>query len=259
MKSILVASDLSERSRSAVRRAVNLAADADARLTVLHVVDEAIPDALAQQVEVGAKTILSEQVAADIGDRSVSSEVTVVTGDAVEVINEAIERSEAELLVVGLHRRRRFLDQVRETTMEHLIRASRIPVLLVAGEGAEPYAGVLAGVDLSKICAAALHSIPVVAPKGKLSLFHAHEVSFGQEARRDYETWKAMFPLPQSAPAPQFFEGSASDALHAFLDTKHHDLLAIGGHTRSNAARYVLGGFTSGLIRNPPCDLLIAK
>ncbi len=259
MKNILVASDLSERSRPAVRRAVNLAADVGARLTVLHVLDEAIPDNLSQQVQVGAKTILSEQVAEDAGDRSIASEVTVVIGDAVETINEIIDKSDADLLIVGLHRRRRFLDQIRETTMEHLIRSSRIPVLLVAGDGAKPYADVLSGVDLSKVCAAALYRIPMVAPTGNLTLFHAHEASFSKEARRDYQTWKAMFPLPEGLPAPQFYEAAAGDALREMLDRKSYDLLAIGGHTRSNAGRYILGSFTSGLIRNPPCDLLVAK
>lgn len=259
MKNIIVASDLSERSRPAVRRAVSLATAADAKLTVVHVVDDAIPDSLSQQVRIGAKSILSDQVTADAEGKSLSCEIQVVIGDVMEEIDRIILNSYADLLIVGQHRRRKFLDQIRETTMEHLVRSSRIPVLLVTNQADNAYANVLGGVDLSSVCAIALNKVAMVAPNCNLSLFHAHEVSFRKEAERDYEIWKAVHPLPDDLPQPKFFEATAVDALSDITKHDSYDLLAIGGHTRSNAGRFFLGGFTAGLIRNPPCDLLIAK
>lgn len=259
MKSIVVASDLSDRSRQALRRAVSLAANSKADLTVLHVVDEAIPADISNQVRVGARTLLTEQVAADAKDRDIAVTVTVEVGDAIEIIGAVTESAKADLLVVGLHRRRKFLDQIRETTMEHLIRSSDIPVLLVAGEADETYTHVLSGVALSEVCATALRRIPMIAPRADLTIFNAHEVSFRKEAENEYETWKAMNPLPESMPDPVFVEATAADALEDILKNGSYDLLAIGAHTRSSAGRYILGGFTAGLIRNPPCDVLIAK
>ncbi|WP_300018675.1 universal stress protein [uncultured Roseobacter sp.] len=259
MKSIVVASDLSDRSRQALSRAVNLAADTKAELTVLHVVDDAIPANLSNQVQVGARTLLAEQVAADAKDRDITVTVTVDVGDTIEIIGAVTESTKADLLVVGLHRRRKFLDQIRETTMEHLIRSSDIPVLLVAGPADHDYSHVLSGVALSKVCATALRKIPMLAPQADLTIFNAHEVSFRKETEQEYETWKAMNPLPEGLPDPVFVEASAADALETIMKDGGYDLLAIGGHTRSSAGRYILGGFTAGLIRNPPCDLLIAK
>lgn len=259
MKNIVVASDLSDRSRQALRRAVNLAAQTKADLTVLNVVDDAIPANLSTQVQIGAKTLLAEQVAADAKDREIAVTIKVDVGDAMEIIGAVTEDTKADLLVVGLHRRRRFLDHIRETTMEHLIRSSDKPVLLVAAETDQAYTRVLSGVALSEACATALRRIPMIAPYADLTIFNAHEVSFRKEAEQEYETWKAMNPLPEGLPDPVFVEATAADALEDIVKNGSYDLLAIGAHTRSSAGRYILGGFTAGLIRNPPCDVLIAK
>lgn len=143
--------------------------------------------------------------------------------------------------------------------MEHLVRASPAPVLLAMGEADSAYAQVLSGVDLSAVCAGALHKARMIAPQAKLTLFHAHEVSFRKEAEQDYETWKAMNVLPDNLPSPVFVEANAMDALHEMMDDNTYDLLVIGAHTRSNAGRYFLGNFSADLIRKPPCDLLLAK
>lgn len=259
VNSIIVASDLSERSRQAVRRGVNLAADLNTKLTVLHVVDDAMPTTLSNQVQREAAGTLSDEVATDADGRKINHEIKVVVGDTIEEINAQTRSSNADLLIVGLHRRRVFLDHIKETTMEHLIRSSRLPVLLVANKADEAYTRVLGGVDLSRVCASALHKIRMIAPQAELTLFHAHEVSFRKEAERDYATWKAVSDLPGDLPDPVFVEARARDALHEVMDKGRYDLLAIGAHTRSNAGRYILGGFSAGLIRNPPCDLLLAK
>ncbi|MCV3272812.1 universal stress protein [Roseobacter sinensis] len=259
MKNILVASDLSDRSRQAVRRGVELSARTGARLTVLHVVDAAMPEPLSGSVKTDATRLLAQEVAEDAGTRSIAHEIKVVIGDTVEEIHQIAEEIEADLLIVGLHRRRVFLDHIKETTMEHLIRASARPVLLVARDVTGPYSRVLGGVDLSSVCASGLHKIEMVAPGAELTLFHAHEVSFREEAERDYETWQAVSELPDGLPDPVFVEAKARDALTDIMAEDDYDLLVIGAYTRSNAGRYILGGFSSGLIRQPPCDLLLAK
>lgn len=259
MKNIVAASDLSERSKPAVQRAIHLAAASGARLTVVHVVDDSMPPDLSDQLKAGAKKLLSDQIAAQTAGHDLQSDVHVATGDPMEAVKRIVEHTRADLLVVGVHRRRTFFDHVRETTMEHLVRSSRVPVLLAMAPADDPYARVLSGVDLSRVCAAALHKIAMVAPEAELTLFHAHEISFRNEAEQDYETWQAIHALPKNLPRPTFIEATARDALDDMLDGQTYDLLAIGAHTRSNAGRYILGGFTAGLIRKPPCDLLLAK
>ncbi|GFE50825.1 hypothetical protein So717_25780 [Roseobacter cerasinus] len=259
VKNIVVASDLSERSGPAVRRAVDLARSNAAKLTVVHVVDAAMPERMAEQVQQEARTLLTREVTAAVDGHTVAYDIVVPIGDAIAEINDLLRSVEAELLVVGLHRRRIFLDHIKETTMEHLVRASHVPVLLVAREAEASYARVLAGVDLSAVCAAGLHRINEIAPKAEVAVFHAHEVSFRKEAERDYATWQAMHALPDDLPEPIYVEARPGEALQDVMAKEDYDLVVIGAHTRSNAGRYILGGFSSALIRNPPCDLLLAR
>jgi len=259
VKSIIVASDLSNRSRAALTRSVTLAASLGAKLQVVHVIDGTTPTETVAKVKEDAETKLSEQVKEDVKARTLDYEISVLIGDPIEEINAIVQNSDAELLILGIHRRRVFMDKIRETTMEHLVRSSRLPVLLVVRHAEQDYAHVLGGVDLSSVCAGALRKAYQIAPNAKWTLFHAHEVSFGREAKRDYATWKALSDLPPNLPMPIFVEASASDAVHDLMKKGDYDLLAIGVHTRSNIGRYVLGGFTSGLVRSPPCDLIVAR
>ena len=38
-----------------------------------------------------------------------------------------------------------------------------------------------------------------------------------------------------------------------------YDLIAVGAHGRVGAARAILGSLATDLMRDPPCDLLIAR
>lgn len=259
MQNIIVASDLSDRSDPAVQRGVELAIALGAKLTVNHVVDSAMPKDVAEDVQIQAKRILQGTLTKCIQTRDLTTDVQVGIGDVTEEINHAAHQAQADLLIVGMHRRRVFLDQIKETTMERLIRSSRLPVLLVTQPGDHDYAHMLGAVDLSRACAAAIQKGRQIAPNATLDLFHAHEVSFRKESERDYATWKAVSDLPPDMPDPIFIEAKATDAIHDIMAKGDYDLMAIGANTRSNLSRFLLGGLTATLIRNPPCDLLVAK
>ncbi|WP_411890268.1 universal stress protein [Yoonia sp. SDW83-1] len=259
MEHIIVASDLSDRSEQALLRGVNLARRLGAKLSVHYVVDSAMPLAIAEDVKFQAQTALETAMQAHAKDGDLTYNISVDIGDVVDEITQAFRQINPSLLVVGVHRRRLFLDQIKETTMERLIRASRQPVLLVAGPADQEYTNALGAIDLSRACESALRHLRRIAPDAALTLFHAHEVSFLKESQRDYATWKAVASLPENIPDPIFVEASPADAVHDLMKTGKYDLLALGAHTRSNLSRLMLGGLTAGLIRNPPCDLLVAR
>lgn len=259
MPTILVASDLSDRSRLAVRRGVELAAELHADLTVVHVVDAAMPTELAEQIKSNAEVMLLSEVVSDMAGRRVTHRVDVRVGDPVEEIRIAASEHEATLLVLGAHRRRVFMDNIKETTMERVVRASDVPVLLVARAFERSYQKVLAATALSPICAAALHKVQRIAPEAALHLFHAHEVSFAKEARRDFDTWRVSLDVPSGLAEPIYFEGKATDAVEELMEEGGYDLLVVAAHTRTARHRYLLGSFSAKMIRNPTCDVLIAK
>lgn len=259
MEHIVVASDLSDRSEHAVKRGVALARRLGARLSVHYVVDNAMPLAIAEDVSFRAQAALKKAVRSYDPDGTLTCDINVEIGDVTEQVTKNVRETNPDLLIVGMHRKRRFLDQIKETTMERLIKASRQPVLLVTGAADREYASVLAAIDLSRACEAAVRQARRIAPDAELTLFHAHEVSFLKESQRDYATWKAVASLPDNTSEPIFIEAAPIDAVHDLTEQGNYDLLALGAHTRSNLGRLMLGGLTAKLIRNPPCDLLVAK
>ncbi len=274
MKKILVASDLSIRSDRAVGRAVDLAARLGARLSALHVVDSAMPAEIARTVQAEAQDRLSRFIASRRGGEAIESEVISLIGDPVQAIHETLEKSGADLLVLGVHRDRAFFDAIRETTMERLVRTSAKPVLLVKDPSDHEYAKVLAAVDMSPAAGRAIGYAHEIAPSAEFSLFHALHIPFRgltgdansaaslqpyiEEAQAQIDEWIKAAALPQSLPRPEIIEGSVNDVLNKMMARGKPDLLALGTHSHPGLVQRFLGGFAAGLLRKPPCDLLVS-
>lgn len=244
-------------------------------LTVLHVVDNAMPLKLAEQVKQNARDALKTYVESckPLPDQKIDI-VTAIGDPLIEIETEAISKN-ADLLVLGLHRERQFLDLLKETTMERLVRSSKLPVLLVADAADHDYRNLLCAVDMSRACAQAIRVGRHIAAEAEMALFHAYHVPyrgfvnpndtaeatvpFRNEAQQQVDIWRQTYALPDDLPEPTFLDASPSAALEQMMAGQKPDVLVIGAHSRSNLGRYILGGFTAGLVRNPPCDLLVAK
>ncbi|MEM8751414.1 MAG: universal stress protein [Pseudomonadota bacterium] len=276
MDRILVASDLSHRSDRAVGRGVALARAHRAGLTLCHVVDEAMPAEIAKKVEAEARESLDRFARSRAGADEVQIEVKTAIGDPVTDVCRIASEVGAELFVVGSHRARMFFDGFRETTVERLIRLSEAPCLLVAEAADHDYERVLTAVDMSPACARAVAVAKAVAPDAALTLFHAYHVPFKgltgegdaasgavrrivEETERAVDAWIAASELPADLPRPKLIDSAPRGALDAMIASTGPHLLAIGAHTQSSVGRWALGGFAADLIRDPPCDLLIAR
>ncbi len=275
MKHILVASDLSVRSDRATRRAIALIDETEAKLTILHIVDSAMPMHLAEAVVTTARETLEDVVASAKSKRTDQIDIRITIGDPVAEIATRAEKVAADLLVVGLHRERQFLDLLKETTMERLIKVSKTPVLLVMNPAAHEYNDLLCAINMSPACAKAVNVSRTIAPSGKQRLFHAFHVPYRglvnpgepaegvviyrNEAQEAFAAWRDNSVLPDDLPEPTFVDGGPSTALVQMMNAGKPDMLVMGAHGRSNIGRYMLGGFTAGLIRYPPCDLLVAR
>lgn len=272
MKKILVATDLSERSDRAVRRAIWLAARSGGSCHAIHVVDDSLPAELANCLREEAGIRLQRFIDANKGDAKVTTEVLL--GDPTELIPEQVRKCKADLVVLGLHRPRVILDSLRETTMERLVRLIRTPVLLVREPADHDYASVVAPVSFSPACAAALRAARAIAPEARLSLVHAVYLPFtgmtGErpggvmereliaEARAICDRWILAEGLPDRVEDVTFSSGGLNEVIDRERKSLAADLLALGAHTRGPIALHALGGFAASLVRHPPTDLLLA-
>ena len=275
MKHLLVATDLSPRADRSVARAFELAGELGARLTLLTVIDEALPDDMARQMQSSAEARLDQFAGSRKGAEAVNYQARAVIGDPVGTISAMAAAEQVDLLVLGIHRPRPFLDVLRETTMERIVRLQDCPVLLVTDPVDHPYDTVLAAVDFAPASTHALCLGAELAPEAALHGVHAVHVPykgfspaagvagtaapFLREARDSYTLWRDQTTLPEKLGEVELVEGAAVSVVTSRIAKLGCDLLCIGAHGRVGSAPAFLGSLANDLIRNPPCDLLIAR
>ncbi|OIP83664.1 MAG: hypothetical protein AUK37_06930 [Rhodobacterales bacterium CG2_30_65_12] len=272
MKTILVATDLSERSDRAVRRAIWLAGQLGASCHAIHVVDDSLPEQLVEYLREETGIRLRRFIDVNKGNVDVTTEILV--GDATEAIPEQAKAHNADLVVLGLHRPRAILDNLRETTMERLVRLTRKPILLVREPADHAYSSVLAPISFSPACAAAVRAARMIAPEARMTMVHAVYLPFrgltGErpggvmdreltaEARDVCARWCATEALPANRDAVIYESGGLNEVIDRERQMVNADLVALGAHTRGPIALHALGGFAASLVRHPPTDLLLA-
>lgn len=267
---IIVASDLSNRSEHAVRRAFAIAKQQGGELIVLHALDQDLPNALSTLLHENTLFILERfcrSLAQDVRYR-----IEMREGDPTAELLRA--GADADLMIMGVHRPRPFLDALRETTMSRVVRLLETPVLLVTGQNEQPYQNVLAACDFSNAAKAAVEAANQLAPQARLTPLHAlHlpypglleaeddlERTYRQEADALGAEWAASVEVPQEKLAPLRIQiGEPLRIINNIVKTEAVDLIAIGAHGRVGARAGLLGSLASDLVRRPPCDVLISR
>lgn len=273
MKTILVATDLSERSDRAVLRALRLAAATGAECHALFVTDD-LPQDIAGPLQASAEERLRRFLDAAPGGGG-RAHARTVAGHPVEAIRDTAAEIGADLVVLGQHRPRPFLDALRETSMERLVRILPRPVLLVRNPADQDYRNVLVPVSFSAACAAALRAARDVAPEAVLSSFHALHIPFRgitgegpdsamarqmvSEVEMARGAWLKGEELPADLPEVEIIPGGLIQTFERRMQSTGADMVALGAHTRGRYVVSGLGSFAAGLIRHPPADLLIAR
>lgn len=271
MKLILVATDLSERSDRALERAFALAEQTGAALKLLHVTDGDLPEEIAKIHQHEALQRLTTLTAAR---PQIETRIEAAIDDPMSYIHTVAEAQDADLIVLGAHRRRPLTDMFFSTTMERLVRASRRPVLLVSQATAGAYRRPLCGIDLSPASAAAARMAAHLAPEAEIASFFAYHVPFHSmaggeleqrlapflaEAKAELDAWTKTADLPERFQKPEPVMAGVRQALDRAMAVNKPDLLAVGAHGRSSLSLNLLGSFTQELLREPLCDTLVVR
>jgi nucleotide-binding universal stress UspA family protein len=280
MRKFLIATDLSARSDRALERAVMLAKEHDAHLTIVHVVDEDLPPALADSQQSAAENAIRKQLDALTAAEPVDVSAEIVFGRPHIATLGMAEKMEAEMIILGVHRKDAFKDLFRGTTAERIVRGSAVPVLLVKDRPDNPYQRIMVAVDFSVFSRRAVEFAVRFAPSGAFHLVHAYDIPFrgflyGQGTRKDVseqhqlrfeqmiEQEMAAFLKGLQPKAPKMErvleEGSARDVIHQEVERLKPDLLVVGTHGRTGVAQALLGSIAEDLLSQPPSDVLAVK
>jgi nucleotide-binding universal stress UspA family protein len=276
---ILVATDFSTRSDRALRRATLLARQAKARLTLVHVVDEDQPKSLVQAQEKAAAGRL-EETAATIGEYdAVEADARIVTGDAFSGILAAADAVDADLIVLGPHRRQ-LRDIFVGTTAERTIAHSGRPVLVAAGIPDGPYGRAMVAVDLAKSSRAAIARLQGMQGlgAGEWIAMHAFEAPARSMLRRamvENAEVEAYISDRRNHAAPRLAaflaesglvaarrrlderEGSAGRSVLDAARAERAGLIVVGASQRRGLERLMVGSVARDVVGEADRDVLV--
>jgi nucleotide-binding universal stress UspA family protein len=149
-KRILVPVDGSPTSDSGLKTAIRMARDERAALILLHVVDESVlalsgeyagaayVDRLMADMREGGRKIIAA-AAATSKRQGVTAKTVLVESvgprRVADIIVQQARKLRADAIVIGTHGRRGISRMVMGSDAEEVVRNSRVPVVLVKGEG----------------------------------------------------------------------------------------------------------------------------
>ncbi|ANW02210.1 universal stress protein [Bradyrhizobium icense] len=280
MKRILVATDFSTRSDRALRRATLLARQVSAEIVLVHVVDDDQPPRLVKAEERAAGELLNDLAATLREVDRVHCETRVVLGEPFQAIAEAAERADADVVVMGPHRRQALRDVFIGTTIERTIGRSRRPVIMANAVPAGTYIRVLVATDFSDRSAIAakearklglldhievlvLHAFDAPARSmtthSLMTMDQLKDYIADEEERAAGELSKFLqeVDLWPNQRFVQLIELSAPETIRDCAHKHKVDLVVIGTHGRTGPAKFFLGSVAEEVLRNSEADVLV--
>jgi nucleotide-binding universal stress UspA family protein len=130
LKSIVLATDLSQETSHSVRYASSLAQDYNARLTVMNVLPPSGTAEDQARNELSALGKLRELLPSDCEEGCIL-QFQVKTGDIAAAVVKSARESKANLIVLGARRRSTLADHLPRTKLSEIIRTAHCPLLVV--------------------------------------------------------------------------------------------------------------------------------
>ncbi|HUE96449.1 MAG TPA: universal stress protein [Longimicrobiaceae bacterium] len=279
--SILVATDLSDGVHEALHSAIALAQATAGTLHVVHALDVTFPRSdrgrdigaiqkEAQETRVALAKLLSREVPAGVKVET----SRVKEGAPAEVILAEARAIDADVIVLGTHRRRAVADRFIGSTAERVLRESTIPCLLANAPLRLPIHRVVVPSDLTaparRAVGAALDWAERLAPEGKAVVGVAHVLDGTSEADVPWVGHEVEVELRKSVRGTADEVGSqvttevsvlrGSDPALELLDyarSTDAQLIVMGTNSDPVLVRAVLGSVSSAMIRHSDLPILL--
>lgn len=279
MKKILVATDFSERSERAVRRAALLARQFGATIVLLHVVDDDQPRRIVDAEHEESNALL-RQTAATLRDTDgVVCEARVILASSFAGIIQAVEEMRPDLLVIGSHRRQLLKDVFVGTTAERTIRLVNCPVLMVNAPPAGNYRHIMLTTDLSDGSRDALQRVSElrIGEDARNTLLHIFDApalrlvmvdtmtkvdqddylaAERKKAMRDLAGFTSSANFGKAAPMVRYKAKATHQEILKVAEAEKADMIVLSTHGRTGLAKLLIGSVTQKVLRTSSIDIL---
>ena len=275
---VLVGIDLTERSRNAFARAVELARAPGATLTLVHVMSDAMPAELAAAHEAYAREVLRDLAAKARAEGVAGVEPVLARGRDFEGLIEEARKAKADLVVIGTHRPSSLVQDLLGTTADRVLRYGGLPLLLVKSKAQGPYNSLLVAVDFSPASRRALELAIRWFAQARIAAVTAYGTSrrsfLGDDAQAReaaaetrrlalkgilQEVRHALGPENEAAierVVPMVERGWAEDVILRAAQEEKPQLIVVGTHARGGLQHAVLGSVAEWVLTEAPCDVL---
>ena len=275
---VLVGIDLTDRSRNAFSRAVDLARSRGAALTLLHVTSDALPHQVATAHDTFATDVLCDLVSKAQAEGVANVTQVLVRGRDYETIIEQARKDNASLILIGTHRPSSVIQDMLGTTADRVLRYGVFPLLQVRAKAERAYNTILVAVDFSSASQKALELAVRLFPQARfvaLTAYGSRRRSIlgddrqAREAAADTRRLALKGFLAEVAqslgPAfdpnvteivPVAERGWAEDVILKYAEEHKPDLIVVGTHTRGGLQQAVLGSVAEWVLTEAPSDVL---
>ena len=292
LKSVVVGFDFTAFSESALSQAIRIARRNEARLRVVHVLENLVVTELEEslpKVQRDAGGSIADDArkawtryAASIPD-SRELELEVEIGQPVDAMLRRVRDYSADLLVLGTHGTSKPTADLG-TLAKACVRKAGTNVLLVRKPHASPFRSVMACIDFSDTSQRMLAQAIQLAAKDA-AMLHVLHVFRGPWHRLHYRA-----PTPEASPdfqkqytdglrrrlealcEPLLHEGDGLRPQYHLVDHPTHaagigesasrlgaDLIVLGARSRRNVRDLLLGSTVEHVARDTPCSILVVK
>lgn len=277
---LVLATDLTARCDRAFDRAVELSRSWQAPLSIVHVTEDAErgesltrpPSSWSERATPEMRQSRIEHVLeADLREAEIEGQAVVVAGDVARETIRIADEAGAGLIVSGIASGGPLIPLRLGSSVDLLIRGTRIPLLVVKAKVRRPYRKVIVAVDFSQTARDAMERALALFPTAEIILFHAYDVPHSgfagdiDELRRRYranaEAECAEFLAPFGTAVDRIGrlleEGGPTDLLKDYVRYVGADLVVAGSHGRSALFDILLGSTAERILTNVPCDTLL--
>lgn len=284
MKQIVVATDFSEQSDSAIRHGLNIARSAGARLRFVHVVEtpadeeglESAHPAVQHWHADDAGRLARDIEAHGADDIDISTEIVDAPSTA-DGLQSVVDARAADLAIVGSTGLSGFKQALLGSTAQKVLRTVQTHVMVARGDtpSSAGYQRILIPTDFSVPAEKALQlAVALAAPDAQFDLVHFWRVpeatradeysklvigtvgsSVGERGRKLLESFQKEAPNATF----QSVQESPERGIAQKLGDGDYDLVVVGSYGRSKLRRWLLGSVAEYAARTSPCAVAVAR
>lgn len=268
MPCIAVATDFSPRADRAIDRAKLLAKQMDGQLCFIHATN-------GPSNETPDLDRLERKMRLVTGLSGTEENVTFLypSGDAPKAIGSTCDEQDADILLLGPARYNSFGGFFLGTAVDHILRNTQKPVLVVKARPNDDYDEIIAGTDFSPGSAHAILTAAKMFPGARFHIVHGWHVPFqafntdayvAEEIEAEARGYMDRFVTELKAregglasATSQLFRGDAVEALRQSLASRPTSLVVAGSHGTSGFKQATIGSVTSELLRFLDADTVV--